>query len=100
MDAVAISPICFVAAATLASSSGFERRDRAHVELVGDRGAIGEEDRVETATLRDLRETHVMIDIDEGARIGVGQTPCGRHEAGMKRIDVQMQLARGFAAHG
>ncbi len=71
-----------------------QRGDRTEMDLVGDRRVVGKEDRIELCGLRDACQAHVVLHVDEGARIAGGQAPGRRHEAGMQGVDVQMQLAR------
>ena len=67
-----------------------QRRDRAEVDLIGDRCIVREKHRIEFRAFRDLCDANVVGDIDEGARIRVPGTPCGRDKAGVEDIDVQM----------
>ncbi|MCY1216913.1 hypothetical protein D9M72_288030 [compost metagenome] len=69
-----------------------QRRDRPEMDLVGDRRIVGQEDRVELPRFSDACQADIVLHVHERTRVAGGQAPRRRHEAGMERVDVQVQL--------
>ena len=69
-----------------------QRHEGAVLDAVGNRRCVREEDRIELAALGNLRDPHVVPDIEASMRIAIRQSPGGRIGAGVQEIDIEMKL--------